>query len=96
MENLCNKERNEHITELNKSIMKYDTYWYRRITGTTIVENFSLASIVTMAPKRASSKDTTESSTGEEIEKIPMDLLVYANTQLFVEKDSNLTWHKLK
>ena len=37
MENLCNKERDEHITELNKSIMKYDTYWYRSIIGRKIM-----------------------------------------------------------
>jgi hypothetical protein len=37
MENLCNKERYEHITELIKSIMKYDTYWYRSITFGTLL-----------------------------------------------------------
>ena len=41
MENLCNKERNEHITELNKSIMKYDTYWYRSITVAPLRDGFS-------------------------------------------------------
>jgi len=33
MENLYNQKRNEHIAELTKSIMKYDTYLYRSITG---------------------------------------------------------------
>ena len=37
MENLCNKERDEHITELNKSIMKYDTYCYRSITQWMVI-----------------------------------------------------------
>lgn len=40
MENLCNKERNEHITELIKSIMKYDTYWYRIITVAPLGDGF--------------------------------------------------------
>jgi len=41
MENLCNKERYEHITELIKSIMKYDTYWYRSITLALLEDGFS-------------------------------------------------------
>ena len=40
MENLCNKERYEHITELIKSIMKYDTYWYRSITVAPLGDGF--------------------------------------------------------
>jgi len=45
-----------------------------------------------MTTNRASSKDTTERSTGEVVEKTPVDFLLYADTQLFIEKESTLTW----
>jgi len=41
MENLCNKKRYENITDLIKSIMKYDTYWYRSITLAPLGDGFS-------------------------------------------------------
>ena len=34
---------------------------------------------------------TTESSTGDAVEKIVVDFPVYAKTQLFIEKESTLT-----
>jgi len=49
-----------------------------------------------MEPKRAASNYTTQIDTREEVEKMLMDLLVYVDTQLFVEKDSDLGWHKVK
>jgi len=45
-----------------------------------------------MANKRFVSKDTTESTTREAIESTPVKFLVYSNTQLFMEKESDLTW----
>jgi len=40
MENLCNKEMDEYIIELIKSIMKYDTYWYRSIIVAPLGDGF--------------------------------------------------------
>lgn len=60
-----------------------------------IVEHFSPAITITMAPKRSSSKYTTGSSTGEAVESIPVNLLVNSSTQLYVEKESYLTWKKV-
>lgn len=45
-----------------------------------------------MASKKFTSKETAKSSTGEEIEKISFDLLVYADIQLFIEKGTTLSW----
>jgi len=40
-----------------------------------------------MAPKRVASKATIKNSTGEAVEKTPVDLPVYVDTQLFIEKE---------
>lgn len=61
-------------------------------TGTIVVEHFSPAVTITMTPKRTASKGTTESSIEEAIEQTRVNLLVYSDTQLYVEKDSNLAW----
>jgi len=45
-----------------------------------------------MEPKRFSSKETTKSSTGKEVEQTLVDLPIYVDTQLFIEKESALTW----
>jgi len=52
-------------------------------TCTAFVENFSL---LTMEPKRDASKETTDSSIGEEIENTSVDFSVYVDTQLFIER----------
>ena len=49
-----------------------------------------------MAPKRGASKETTEISTGEVVEEVPFDSLVYAGTHLFIEKGSKLTWQQFQ
>jgi len=51
----------------------------------------SLTITINMASKRATSKETTESSTGEVVEQTSIDLLVYADTQLFIGKGTTLT-----
>jgi len=48
-----------------------------------------------LAPKRSISKDTTKSSTREAVESIPVNLPIFSDTQLFIEKDSNITWYKV-
>jgi len=48
-----------------------------------------------MAPKISTSKDTTKSSTSEAVESMLMNLLVYSYTQLFIEKESDITWKKV-
>lgn len=45
-----------------------------------------------MASKKASSKETIESSTGEAVEQKSDDFPMYADTQLFIEKGTILTW----
>jgi len=44
-----------------------------------------------LKPISNSSKETPESSTGEEVEQTSVDLPVYANTQLFIKKGTTLT-----
>jgi len=48
-----------------------------------------------MAPKRATLEKSTKSSTRDAIEKTLVDLTVYANTQLFIGKESTLTWQQV-
>jgi len=45
-----------------------------------------------MASNRAVLKETIERSIREEVEKISVDLLVYEDTQMFIEKGTTLTW----
>jgi len=66
------------------------------LIGTMVFKNFHTTIIVTMAPKRVVSKDTTWRSTREVVEKMPVDFLVYQDTQLFVEKDSDLHGTRLR
>lgn len=49
-----------------------------------------------MVSKRARSKDTMESSIGDVFEQVPMKFPVYADMQLFVEKDMKITWQEIK
>lgn len=49
-----------------------------------------------MASKRATSKDTVESSIGEAIEQVSLNFLVNADTHLFIEKGFELTWQEIK
>lgn len=58
------------------------------------VENFSSSVTITMELKRFPSKDTTESNTREAIESTLVYLPVYLDIQLFVEKESDITWQK--
>jgi len=48
-----------------------------------------------MAFKRARSKDTTKSSTGDVVEKFSMSLPMYTYTHLFIEKDIKITWQDI-
>jgi len=49
-----------------------------------------------MAPKRSTSKDTIERSTGEIVESVHITMIVLLYTQLFIKKYSNITWNKEK
>lgn len=49
-----------------------------------------------MVSKRDTSKETTKRSTGEAVEQILVDLPVYVDTQLFIEKGTKLTWYQIK
>lgn len=49
-----------------------------------------------MESKRVVSKYTTKRSIGEAVEQTLVDFPVYADAQLFVEKDLDLTWHNVK
>jgi len=48
-----------------------------------------------MTPKRHISKDTIKSSTGEAVESTPIYLSFYLETQLFVERELDITWKKV-
>ncbi len=52
----------------------------------------SLVVTINMASKRVASKETIESSIGEAIEQTSVNLPIYADTQLFIEKGMKLTW----
>lgn len=56
------------------------------------VEHLSSSVIVIMESKRIDSKDTIESSTREVVESKKFYFPIYSDTQLFVEKESDLTW----
>lgn len=47
----------------------------------------SLSSTGKMASKRAGSKDTVGSATGDAIEKVSMSLLIYKDTKMFIDND---------
>ena len=49
-----------------------------------------------MAFKRVASKETIEISIGELIEQMSVNLPIYADIQLFIEKGTKLTWHQIK
>jgi len=59
--------------------------------GIVGVDHFSSSIIVLMAPKGTASKDTTKSNTREIVESKP----IYLDTQLFIEKESYVTWQKV-
>ena len=48
-----------------------------------------------MAPKRSNSKDTTERSTREEVKSSLVNFPINSDNQLFIEKESYITWQKV-
>lgn len=63
--------------------------------GTTVVE-YLFSSTGNMASKKVASKDTIESNTGDVVEYVSRKFSVYEETQLFIEKDMNITWQEIK
>lgn len=63
--------------------------------GTSVVEK-SLSSTSIMVSKRVGSKENIERSTGDMVEQVPINFPIYADTQLFVEKDMKITWEEIK
>lgn len=57
--------------------------------------HLSLSSISTMASKRAGSKDTIGSETGDVVEQVSMGLLIYEDTKLVINKDINMKWQDI-
>jgi len=55
----------------------------------------SLSSLGSMASKRAWSKDTDESATGDAVEQVFMIFLIYEDTNLLVGKDIKLKWQDI-
>lgn len=64
-------------------------------TSIVVVDHLSSSFTLIMAPKRSSSKDTSESSTSKEVVRTLMKLQIFKDTQLFKEKEFDITWHKL-
>ena len=60
------------------------------------MKRFSLVAIVTMSLKRATTRETITSNIGEAIEQAPVNLPIYADTYLFIEKESTLTWKQVQ
>lgn len=48
-----------------------------------------------MTPNGVASTRTIERNIGETIEQTPIDSSIYADTQLFIEKESTLTWQQV-
>ena len=59
--------------------------------GTKFVEKI-FSNTGNMVSKKDASKDTVERNNGDVVEHVSMKLLVYADTQLFIEKDMDITW----
>lgn len=55
----------------------------------------SLVAII-MPPKRSTSKEKTKRIIDEVVENPPVTIPILYNTQLFIKKDSGITWHMLK
>ena len=49
-----------------------------------------------MASKKDASNDIVESNIGDVVEHVSMNLLIYVDTWLFLEKDMNITWQEIK
>ena len=64
-------------------------------TGIVVVVHFPSSITNIVAPKRYASKDTTKSNIREEVESMPMNLSVYLDTKIFIEKESNITSKKV-
>lgn len=58
--------------------------------------SISPAVIFNIVSKRDASKEATKINTGEEFEQTLVDLPVYVNNQLFIEKVTTLTWQHIK
>lgn len=63
--------------------------------GTSVIEH-SLSCIAIMVSKKDGSNNIVESNTGDMVEQVPMNLPIYAYTQLFAEKDMKITWQETK
>ena len=58
----------------------------------TLFADESLSSKGIMVSKRVGSKDTIERNTGDVVEQVPINLPIYADTQVFIEKEMKITW----
>jgi len=54
-----------------------------------------LDSLGSIASKRAGSKDTDGSATGEMVERVSASLLIYEDTKIILDKDINLKWQEV-
>lgn len=63
--------------------------------GTTVVEHLS-SSHCPMKPKIDASSETTERITQEAADQVPINFIVYVNTQRFMENMLTLTWQQLQ
>jgi len=55
----------------------------------------SLNSSISMASKRAGSKDTDKSEIGEAVERMSMSLPIYEDTKMIVEKYIKMKWQEV-
>lgn len=62
--------------------------------GTSFVEKY-LSSTGIIISKCVGLKDTIERITGDVVEKVPMKPPIYADVQLFIEKDMKITWEEI-
>lgn len=65
-------------------------------TGTSSFEIISLSLVVIIMPlQRSTSKETTKSSISEVFESTLATMPILFESQLFIEKDSDITWHRV-
>jgi len=55
----------------------------------------SLSHTCTMASKRAGSKDTFGSETGDAVEQVSMGVPIYEDTKLVIDRDIKMKWQDI-
>ena len=85
------------MTVLKFSLFSTDIFLAMHVTMSLGIAGVhpSLSSSGSKASKRAGSKDTDGSTTGEAVEKVSMSFLIYEDTKMFIYKEINMKWQDI-